>query len=107
VQCLRNGDQVAAVIGQAADFGRRLTVVDAGMGFGLRQLLGGKIRGLYSSEMFRQCQRRLAIAGGAIPGHVPRRALPRQPGEQLGRIGRPVARIVRGMGRKVVGSQAS
>jgi hypothetical protein len=46
VQGLGDRDQVAAVIAQAADFGRRLPVVDAGMGLGLGQLLGRKIRGM-------------------------------------------------------------
>jgi hypothetical protein len=52
-----------------------------------------------------QGERGLAVAGGAVPGPVCARGLRGKPGEEAGRIGRPVARVVRGVARKVVGGQ--
>ena len=61
-------------------------------------------RGMDALEMPGQRLRRLAVAGAAIPGQIAAGASLREPGEQLGRIGRPGFRVVGGVAREVVGS---
>jgi hypothetical protein len=105
VQGLRHGDQVAAMPGQAAGFGRCGTVVNARIDLGLGNLFGRQVGGMDATEVFRQRTRRLAIAGAAVPGQVVARRIARQPGEEFGRVGRPRLGVIRGVAGKVVGGQ--
>jgi hypothetical protein len=105
VQGLRHGDQVTTAVGQAAGFGRTLPVSDSRMGRCLRQLFGRQVGGMDLAEMLGQRQRGLAVAGGAVPGQIRSGGLRGEPGEELRRIGGPMARVVRGVARKVVGGQ--
>jgi hypothetical protein len=93
------------VVGQAAGLGRPLPVIDARMGRRLRQLFGRQVAGMDVAEMGGQGERGLAVAGGAVPGQVEARGLRGKPGEEAGRVGWPVARVVRGVAREMVGGQ--
>lgn len=79
---LCDSDEVDAAVGQAAGFGGRNTVVDGGMVSGMTDLLGGGVGGDDLAEMHCQSPRRLAAAGGAIPGGVLLGAQAGEPGEQ-------------------------
>ena len=54
MRCLRDGDEVDAVIGQITGLGRRYPEVDAGMTFGMMELPGGGIGSDHVLEMRRQ-----------------------------------------------------
>jgi len=103
---MRHGDQVATALGQAADLGRRRTVVDARIRRGLGDLLGRQVRGMDVAEVFRQCPRGLAVAGAAIPGQVCLRALPRQPDEEFRGIGGAGLGVTRSVAGKMVRGQS-
>jgi len=102
VQRLGNGDQVHAAILESRRLRAAHGVVHARVRRGMRHLLGAGIGGVDTLEILRQRDSRLAAAGGAIPGAFPARRQHRQPGEQLGRITRPEARVIRRMAREMV-----
>ncbi len=106
VQGLRHGDEVAASVRQATDFGWRREVIDARIGLSLAELFGRQVGGMNMSEMLGQCPRGLAVAGAAVPGQILRRALPRQPGEKFGRIGRSGLGVIRSVAGKMVRGQS-
>ncbi len=78
---LRDGDEIDAVLRQAAGFGGGYPEFDRGMGRGVADLLGRSVGGGDPPEMRCQPQRGLAAAGGAIPRDIVFRASAGKPGK--------------------------
>ena len=102
MRCLGGGDEVDAVVDEAAGFGGRQPIVNKGMRCGVTDLLGRGIGGDNAVDMRRQSQRRLAAAGGAIPGEFSFGAQAGKPGEQRGGIVGTIGGVAVGRRREVI-----
>ena len=101
MQCLADGDEIHGIVIQAGCLGRGDAIADGGVRDRRVDLRLARIGGDDSLEMPRERNRRLPVAGRAVP-RKPTAGKAREINEQFIGIMRPVARVARRLEREMV-----